>query len=95
MKINDKTRVKPLIVNNKYIIIRYEDYTPNRYQLQFECNLSTLYPRIYAYDNGSSYIFGTYDEKKSIFEELSHLNIKEILFNFLLEKVTNLESKNY
>lgn len=36
MIIYDKTRVKPLKINGKYVIIKYDNSSPNKYELYFD-----------------------------------------------------------
>ena len=90
MKIYDKTRVKPLKINGKYIIIRYDDWTPNKYELYYGDNGSP-HPKLYVYKSDNQHLFGEYIEYRSVFTELSDLNIQQKLFDFLLKNTSNIE----
>jgi len=91
MKIHDKTRVKPLKINGKFVIIRYDDWTPNKYELCYGDEDSSPHPKLYVYNTGGKYIFGEYIEYRSTLTDLSNLNIQQQLFDFLLKNTTNVE----
>ena len=89
MKINNKSLVKPFKINNKYVIIRYGDWNPNTYELYLEDEPESPHPILYIYGPSSNYIFGQYDESRSIFIDLDEQNIKQKIWNLLLETATN------
>lgn len=90
MKIYDKTLVKPLKINDKFIIIRYDDWTPNKYELYYGDEDSSPHPKLHVYNLNNQYIFGEYIEYRSIFMDLSNLNIQQKIFEFLLKNTTNI-----
>jgi hypothetical protein len=89
MFIYDKSQVKPLKINGKNVIIKYDDLTSNKYELYFDNEVSNFHSKIYVYNTGTQYIFGEYIEYRNIFKDLANIDINQNIFNFLLKNTTN------
>ena len=89
MFIYDKSQVKPLKINGKNVIIKYDDLTSNKYELYFDNEVTNFHSKIYVYNTGTQYIFGEYIEYRNKFRDLSNLNIENKIFSFMLGRMTN------
>jgi hypothetical protein len=92
MIIYDKTRIKPLKINGKYVIIKYDDWSPNKYELYFDDEVNSFYSKLYIYNLENQYYFGEYIEYRNVFTDLANINIRQRIFDFLLKNTTNVET---
>lgn len=90
MNIYNKSEVKLFKINGKCIVIKYDEKISNSYELYFEGETSHGCPKLYVYNANGKYMFGQYIEYRNAFTDLSHLNIQQKIFNFMLERVSNI-----
>ena len=89
MNIYDKSRIKLFKINGICVVIKYNERISDSYELYFEGEVSSAHPKLYIYNTGNEYIFGKYVEYRNAFTDLTHLNIHQQIFNFMLERMTN------
>lgn len=92
MIIYDKTRIKPLKINGKYVIIKYDEWSSNKYELYFDDEVNSFYSKLYIYNLENQYYFGEYIEYRNVFTDLANINILQRIFDFLLKNTTNVET---
>ena len=92
MIIYDKTLIKPFKINGKYIIIKYDNWNPNNYELYFDDGINSVYSKLYIYNLENQYYFGEYIEYRNVFTDLANINIHQKIFDFLLKNTTNVEN---
>jgi hypothetical protein len=81
--------VKLFKINGKCIVIKYNEKISNSYELYYEGEVSSICPKLYVYNIGDKCVFGEYIEYRNVFNDLTHLNIQQKIFDFMLERVTN------
>ena len=90
MNIYNKSEVKLFKINGKCIVVKYDEKISGIYELYFEGEASHTCPKLYVCNVNGKYMFGQYVEYRNAFTDLSHLNIQQKIFNFMLERVSNI-----
>jgi hypothetical protein len=85
----DKSKIKEFKINGKCLVVKYNEKIPNEYDLYYEGEASYLCPKLYVYKLYGKCIFGEYIEYRNTFKNLSHLNIENKIYYFMLDKITN------
>jgi len=91
MTLYDKNIIDIFKINGKSVVVKYDEYKSDKYELFFEGEINKNLPYLYYYNFNGGYIFGHYIQYKNSFKNLAELNIEKKIFEFIIRKTTNIK----